>query len=150
MLAPKAQEHKFWPEKVFSTNNFPPQHLRSQNDQRDVGIILSHRRWVDPPPPARQVGHPRPEPPLNPSRHGVQGGGGGWENGPLCHPPPQSNFLPAQCTKLHITALPPQKKVLEWPPLNLREIRARRPGGRDQGDQDVCQEATSPQPEPRP
>ena len=24
MLAPKAQEHKFWPEKVFSTNNSPP------------------------------------------------------------------------------------------------------------------------------
>ena len=27
MLAPKAQEHKFWPEKVFSTNNFPPPHI---------------------------------------------------------------------------------------------------------------------------
>ena len=63
MLAPKAQEHKIWPEKVFSTNNFPPPHLSSQNDQRDVGIILSHRCWVDPPPPARQVGRPRPEPP---------------------------------------------------------------------------------------
>ena len=24
MLAPKAQEHKIWPEKVFSTNNSPP------------------------------------------------------------------------------------------------------------------------------
>ena len=57
-----AQEHKFWPEKVFSTNNPPPPHLSSQNDQRDVGIILSHRCWVaPPPPPARQVGHPRPE-----------------------------------------------------------------------------------------
>ena len=39
-------EHKIWPEKVFSTNNPPPPppHLSSQNDQRDVGIILSHRR----------------------------------------------------------------------------------------------------------
>ena len=73
--------------KFFSTNNSPPPHLSSQNDQRDVGIILSHRCWVyPPPPPARQVG--RPEPP--PSRHGGQGGGGGgWGNGLPCHPPPR-------------------------------------------------------------
>ena len=48
-----AGTHKFWPEKVFSTNSPPPPppHLSSQNDQCDVGIILSHRCWVDPPPP---------------------------------------------------------------------------------------------------
>ena len=92
--------------KTFSTNNPPPPppHLSSQNDQRDVGIILSHRCWVaPPPPPARQVGHPRPEPP--PSRHGGQGGrGGGWENGLPCHPPPPPCraifFPPRYCQRL--------------------------------------------------
>ena len=38
---------KFFPPKIPP----PPPHLSSQNDQRDVGIILSHRCWVDPPPP---------------------------------------------------------------------------------------------------
>ena len=117
MLAPKAQEHKFWPEKVFSTNNSPPPpHLSSQNDQRDVGIILSHRCWVDPPPPARQVGHPRPElpPPVTAAK---EGGGGGWENGLPCHPPPpQSNFLPAlsnvRCHEA-VGRLPPPQASLQ-------------------------------------
>ena len=50
-----------------------------------------------PPPPARQVGQRQPKPP---SRHGDQGGGGGgWANGLPCHPPPQSNFLPAFASK---------------------------------------------------
>ena len=53
-----------------------------------MGIILSHRCWVDPPPPARQVGHPRPEPPL-PSRRPRRGGGG---DGLPCHPPPAEQF----------------------------------------------------------
>ena len=41
MLAPKAQEHKIWPEKVFSTNNPPPpphlsrHHLRSFTPLKD-------------------------------------------------------------------------------------------------------------------
>ena len=67
----------FGPKKFFPPIISPP-HLSSQNDQRDVGIILSHRCWVDPPPPppARQVGHPRPEPPL-PSRRPRRGGG--WD-----------------------------------------------------------------------
>ena len=85
MLAPKAQEHNIWPEKVFSTNN-PPPHWSSQNDQRNVGIILSHRCWVDPPPPARQVGRPRPEPPPP-----VQAAKEGGDNGLLC-PPPAEQF----------------------------------------------------------
>ena len=42
----------FGPKKFFPpTIPPPPPHLSSQNDQRDVGIILSHRCWVDPPPP---------------------------------------------------------------------------------------------------
>ena len=99
MLLPKAQEHNFWPEKVFSTNNPPPPKFVSKNDQRDVGIILSHRCWVAPPPPPRhgRSGTPALNPP---SHHGGQGGGGGggWENGLPCPPPPppQSNFLPAR------------------------------------------------------
>ena len=85
----------FGPEKFFSLKKFPP-HMCSQNDQRDMGIILSHVCWgrPPPPPPARQEGQPQPKPP---SRHGDQGGGGGgWANGlPRHPPPPQSNFLPA-------------------------------------------------------
>ena len=46
-----------------------------------------------PPPPARQVGQPKPKPP---SRHGDQGGAGGvGQMGFRAIPPPQSNFLPA-------------------------------------------------------
>ena len=92
MLAPKAQEHKFWPEKVFSTNNPPPPHLSSQNDQRDVGIILSHRCWVDPPPPRHgRSGTPALNPP---SRHGGQGGGGVGKMGFRVTPPPRAIFFP--------------------------------------------------------
>ena len=43
----------FGPENFFSPKNFPP-HMCSQNDQRDVGIILSHVCWGrTPPPPPR-------------------------------------------------------------------------------------------------
>ena len=72
----------------------PPPHLSSQNDQRDVSIILSHRCWVDPPPRHGRSGTPALNPP---SRHRGQGGGGGlgkWAS--VSPPPPQSNFLPAQ------------------------------------------------------
>ena len=50
-VPPKAPEHKFWPGKFFSRQNFPP-HMCSQNDQRNVGIILSHVCWGRTPPPA--------------------------------------------------------------------------------------------------
>ena len=85
---------KFWPEKVFSTNNSSPPHLSSQNDEHDMGIILSHRCWVDPPPPWHgRSGTPALNPP---SRHGGQGGGGGGMGFRVTPPPPpQSNFLPA-------------------------------------------------------
>ena len=39
---------KFGPKKFFPPIISPPPHLSSQNDQHDVGIILSHRCWVDP------------------------------------------------------------------------------------------------------
>ena len=86
---------KFGPKKFFSTNNSPPPpHLSSQNDQRDVGIILSHRCWVDPPPPpARQVGHPRPElpPPVTAAKEGG-GGLGKWASVSPPPPPPAEQF----------------------------------------------------------
>ena len=84
----------FGPENFFSRKNFPP-HMCSQNDQRDMGIILSHVCWgrTPPPPPARQVGQPQPKPP---SRHGDQGGGGGglgkWASVPS--PPHKAIFFP--------------------------------------------------------
>ena len=46
--------------KFLSTDNFTPPHLSSQNDQRDVGIILSHRCWVDPRPPGTAGRAPLP------------------------------------------------------------------------------------------
>ena len=75
----------FGPKKFFPPIISP--HLSSQNDQRDVGNILSHRCWVDPPPPPRhgRSGTPalNPPPPVTAAKEG-----GGWENGLPCHPPP--------------------------------------------------------------
>ena len=93
VVATKGAGHKFWPGKFFSLKNFPP-HMCSQNDQRDVGIILSHACLGSPPPPppARQEGHSQPKPP---SWHGNQGGGGGglgkWASVPI-PPPPAKQF----------------------------------------------------------
>ena len=53
MLALKAPEHKFGPEKVFSTESFPPQ-MCSQNDQHDVGIISRRICWGPPPPEGKE------------------------------------------------------------------------------------------------
>ena len=50
----------FGPEKLFPRKTFPP-HMCSQNDQRNVGIILSHICWDRHPPPP-QVGQPWPKP----------------------------------------------------------------------------------------
>ena len=83
----------FGPENFFSRKNVPP-HMCSQNDQRDVGIILSHVCWsrTPPPPPARQVGQPQPTPP---SQHGDQGGGGGLEKwASVPSPPCKAIFFP--------------------------------------------------------
>ena len=87
--------------KVFSTNNPPPPHLSSQNDQRDVGIILSHRCW--PPPPRHgRSGTPAVNPP---SRHGGQGGGlRVGKMGLRVTPPPKSNFLAALYRQSRVTA----------------------------------------------
>ena len=99
----------------FHEKKFPPP-LCNQNDQRDVGIILSHVCWgrtPPPPPPARQVGQRQPKPP---SRHGDQGGGGGgWANGFPCHPPPRKAiFFPPYAVNNH-TALDAHNYTLACP-----------------------------------
>ena len=70
----------------------------SQNDQRDVGIILSHGCWgrTPPPPPARQ-GQRQPKPPC---RHGDQGvrEGVGQMGFRAIPPPPPPQSLPALLT----------------------------------------------------
>ena len=61
-----------------------------------MGIILSHRCWVDSPPPRHgRSGAPTLNPPLPSRRPRREGGGlGKWVS--VSPPPPQSNFLPAQ------------------------------------------------------
>ena len=88
-----AGTQNFGPKKFFPPIISPPPHLSSQNDQRDVGIILSHGCWVDPPPRHGRSDTPALNPPL-PSRRPRRGGVGkmGLRVTP---PPPQSNFLPA-------------------------------------------------------
>ena len=104
-----AGTQKFGPKRFFPPMISPPQHLSSQNDQGDVGIILSHRCWVDPPPPPRhgRSGTPALNPPL-PSRRRGRGGGGWVSVSPP--PPPQSNFLPAVCRECICAAL----RVSAW------------------------------------
>ena len=97
----------FGPENFFSLKNFPP-HMCSQNDQRDVGIILSHVCWGWTPPPCT-AGRAAPAQTPLPARRPRRGRGrlGKWASVPP--PPPQSNFLPAlpvffflaQSTALH-------------------------------------------------
>ena len=94
----------FGPEKFFSRKKFPP-HMCSQNDQRDVGIILSHVCWVwTPPPPARQVGQPQPKPP---SRHGRPRRGRGGQMGFRAIPPPAKQFS-SRLGKQMTAGMPPQ------------------------------------------
>ena len=87
----KAPGHKFWPEKVFPTKKFPP-HMCSQNDQCDMGIILSHIWWggTPPPPPGGMAVSPPPPPPRRTRS------GGRWEICLRAPPTPWSDFLLAQ------------------------------------------------------
>ena len=89
-----APEHNFWSGKVFFTKKFSP-HMCSQNDQRDVGIILRHVCWSrPPPPPARQVGQPQPKTPLPAGRPRSEGGGMGFH---ATRPPRKAIFFPPSC-----------------------------------------------------
>ena len=103
--------------KFFSTNNPPPPHLSSQNDQRDVGIILS-------PPPARhgRSGAPALNPPLPSRRPRREGGGlGKWASvSPL---PPAEQFssrpwIPLCCTSI-ILLCTIQIQAVFWVPMLL-------------------------------
>ena len=85
----------FGPENFFSLKKFSP-HMCSQNDQRDVGIILSHLCWGRTPPPPGTAGRAAPAQTPLPARRPRRGRGGlsKWASVPS-PPPPQSNFLPA-------------------------------------------------------
>ena len=94
----------------FSTNNPPPPpNLSSQNDQRDVGIILSHRCWVAPPPPRHgRSGTPALSPP--PVTAAKEGGRGVGKMGFRVTPPPpaeQFSSRPAvkPCTAVYRQAM---------------------------------------------
>ena len=104
---------QIWPQNFFPPiipPPPPPPHLSSQNDERNVGIVLSHRCWVAPPPPP--PGHGRSgTPALNlPSRHSGQGGGGVGKMGFLVFttppPPPAEQFsshpVPLPRPRLHV------------------------------------------------
>ena len=90
----RCRNTNFGLKKFFPPMMPPSPHLSSQNDQRDVGIILSHRCWVHPPPPGTAG---RAPPALNlplPSRRPRRGGGG---NEPPCHPPTRSAIFFPPC-----------------------------------------------------
>ena len=90
MLPPKAPEHKFWPRKVFFTKTLSPTYV-CQNDQRDVGIILSHVCWgrtPPPPPPPGTAGRAAPAQTPLPARRPSRGRGGVGQMGFRAIPPP--------------------------------------------------------------
>ena len=96
---------KFGPKKFFPPI-IPPPHLSSQNDQRDVGINLSHRCWVDPPPRHGRSGTPALNSPL-PSRRPRREGRGVGKIGFRVAPPPQGSAgETAQCV---LSAPPPPR-----------------------------------------
>ena len=72
--------------------NFPP-HMCSQNDQRNVGIILSHVCWGRTPPPPRhgRKGSPSPNPP--PGTATKEGEGGVGQPGFRAIPPCKAIFF---------------------------------------------------------
>ena len=95
--------------KKFFHKKFPP-HMCSQNDQRDVGIILSHVCWGrTPPPPPRhgRKGSPSPNPP--PGTATKEGEGGVGQMGLRAIPPPAKQFSSRQVGK-HIA----NNRGFEW------------------------------------
>ena len=80
----RRQNTNFGPEKVFLRKHFPP-HMCSQNDQRDVGNILSHVCWgrTSLPAPGTVGRAARAQTPL-PARRPRRAGG--CANGLPCHP----------------------------------------------------------------
>ena len=152
-----AGTQNFGPKRFFSPKPPPPlPHMCSQNDQRDVGITLSHRSWRGPPPPpARGTAGgapPRPEPPTLPDKErGIQyasntptfyiswnarggGGGQGQSNDPRNnqHNPQYANYWAPLARKRHIPAHPAQPwHTNDWAPRTRKrhqqEHRPQRP-----------------------
>ena len=104
----------------------------SQNDQREVGIILSRRRWGRPrPPPPPGTARRAPLAPL-PSRHGDQGGWGGWANAYAPpRPPKQSSSRPVS------GGLDPEPLVC-WGVLGCGRLLPRCPTGPKPRDRGRC------------
>ena len=88
--------------KFFHSKFFPP-HMCSHNDQRDVGIILSHVCWGWTPPPPGTAGRGAPAQTPLPARRPRRGRGGLGKRACVPSPPPQSNFLPALGNKTSST-----------------------------------------------
>ena len=83
----------FGPENFFPRKNFPP-HMCSQNDQRDVGIILS-MLGSDPPPLPGTAGRAAPAQTPLPARRPRRGRGGLGKWASVPPPPPRkANFFP--------------------------------------------------------
>ena len=93
VVATKGAGTQILARKFFSLKNFPP-HMCSQNDQRDVGIILSHVCWGWTPPPHRhgRYGSPAQTPLLARRPRRGRGGLGKWASVPS--PPRKAIFFP--------------------------------------------------------
>ena len=83
----------FGPENFFSRKNVPP-HMCSQNDQHDVGIILSHVCWGRPPPPPGTAGRAAPAHTPLPARRPRRGRGGLEKWASVPYPPCKAIFFP--------------------------------------------------------
>ena len=84
----------FGAENFFSLKKFPP-HMCSQNEQRDVGIILSHVCWGrTPPPPPGTAGRAAPAQTPLPARRPRRGRGGLGKWASVPSPPRKAIFFP--------------------------------------------------------
>ena len=92
VVATKGAGTQILARKNFSLKNFPP-HMCSQNDQRDVGIILSHVCWGRTPPPRHgRKGSPSPNPPPGTATKEGEGGVGQMGFRAIPPPPPAKQF----------------------------------------------------------
>ena len=93
VVATKGAGTQILARKIFSLKNFPP-HMCSQNDQRDVGIILSHTCWGRTPPPPGTAGRAAPAQTPLPARRPRRGRGGLGKWASVQSPPCKAIFFP--------------------------------------------------------
>ena len=89
----RRRNKNFGPENFFSRKIFPP-HMCSQNDQRDMGIILSHVCWGRTPPPPGTAGRAAPAQTPLPARRPRRGRGGLEKWASVPSPPRKASFFP--------------------------------------------------------